>query len=433
MTRQRILYVSGSSGMGGAEVCLVGWLRYLDRQRFSPMAAVPGRGELARQLEALDVPLRFVPVPQQIRGLRRVDFGERDGGGATGSEVRLARSTARPAGKMGARLMVGSLAAQTAWMAVRLARHARGLGGPPPAALLHASALKAGFFTGLAGLLARVPVLWEFPDLLTEEFFSPSACRLVVATINRLTRVVMAVSGAVGDSLIAAGADPRRVVVLHNGVDLGQFDPEVPPAPLRAELGLPPECVRAPRVPLVAIFARLAPWKGHPVFFRAAALLRAAGVDAHFLAVGEPAFDDPAYGESLKRLAVELGLGGRAHFLGYRRDVAAVMAAVDLVVHASVLPEPLGLTPLEAMALRKPVVAVGAGGVRETVLPDVTGLLVPPNDPEAMAAAMRRILADAGLRHAMGDAGRRRVEERFDLRRLTGDVERLYERTIAQG
>jgi glycosyltransferase involved in cell wall biosynthesis len=424
MASRRILYVSGSSSMGGAEVCLVGWLRYLDRQRFSPMAAVPGQGELARQLEALDVPLRFVPVPQQIRGLRRVDFGERDGGGATESEARLARSTARPVGKVGARLMAGSLAAQTAWMAVRLARHARGLGGPPPAALLHASALKAGFFTGLAGLLARVPVLWEFPDLLTEEFFSPSARRLVVATINRLTRVVMAVSGAVGDSLIAAGADPRRVVVLHNGVDLGQFHPEVPPAPLRAELGL------APDVPLVAIFARLAPWKGHPVFFRAAALLRAAGVDAHFVAVGEPAFDDPAYGESLKRLAVELGLGGRAHFLGYRRDVAAVMAAVDLVVHASVLPEPLGLTPLEAMALRKPVVAVGAGGVRETVLPDVTGLLVPPNDPEAMAAAMRRILADAGLRRAMGDAGRRRVEERFDLRRLTGDVERLYERTI---
>jgi glycosyltransferase involved in cell wall biosynthesis len=427
MANRRILYVSGSSSMGGAEVCLVGWLRYLDRQRFSPMAAVPGRGELARQLEALDVPLRFVPVPQQIRGLRRVDFGERDGGGATGSEARLARSSARPPGKMGARLMAGSLAAQTAWMAVRLARHACGLGGSPPAALLHASALKAGFFTGLAGLLARVPVLWEFPDLLTEEFFSPSARRLVVATINRLTRVVMAVSGAVGDSLIDAGADPRRVVVLHNGVDLGQFDPEVPSAPLRAELGLPPD------VPLVAIFARLAPWKGHPVFFRAAALLRAAGVDAHFLAVGEPAFDDPAYGESLKCLAVELGLGGRAHFLGYRRDVAAVMAAVDLVVHASVLPEPLGLTPLEAMALRKPVVAVGAGGVRETVLPDVTGLLVPPNDPEAMAAAVRRILADAGLRRAMGDAGRRRVEERFDLRRLTGDVECLYERTIAQG
>jgi glycosyltransferase involved in cell wall biosynthesis len=421
---RRVLYVSGSSGVGGAEVCLVGWLRYLDRKRFSPVAAVPERGELARQLEALDVPLRFVPVPRQIRGLRRVDFGERDSGRAAESEGRLARSTGRPPGKVSARLMAGSLAAQTAWMAVRLARHARGCGSAPPAALLHASALKAGFYTGLAGLLARVPVLWEFPDLLTEEFFSPSARRLVVATINRLTRVVMAVSGAVGESLIAAGADPRRVVVLHNGVDLGQFRPELPAAPLRAELGLPPD------VPLVAIFARLAPWKGHPVFLRAAALLRDAGVDAQFLAVGEPAFDDPAYGESLKRMAVELGLGGRAHFLGYRRDVAAVMAAVDLVVHASVLPEPLGLTPLEAMALRKPVVAVGAGGVRETVLPDVTGLLVPPNDPEAMAAAMRRILADAGLRRAMGDAGRRRVEERFDLRRLTGDVERLYERTI---
>jgi glycosyltransferase involved in cell wall biosynthesis len=267
-------------------------------------------------------------------------------------------------------------------------------------------------------------VLWEFPDLLTEEFFSSAARRLVVATVNRLTGVVMAVSGAVGEALIAAGADPQRVVVLPNGVDLDQFHPDIPPAPLRAQLGLPPD------VPLVAIFARLAPWKGHPVFFRAAALLREAGVDAHFLAVGDAAFDDPAYGESLKTLAIELGLGDHAHFLGYRRDVAAVMAAVDLVVHASVLPEPLGLTPLEAMALRKPVVAVDAGGVRETVLPDVTGLLVPPNNAEAMAAAMRRILTDAGLRRAFAQAGRRRVEQQFDLRRLTRDVERLYEKTI---
>jgi glycosyltransferase involved in cell wall biosynthesis len=436
MTRRKIVYVSGTTIMGGAEVCLVGLLRHLDRSRFEPLAVVPDRGELARQLTELEVPLQIVPVPARIEGLRRASFlaPTNEGRPTTNDQRPTSRLPAPGSGHpapgtrhpapgtrhsaLGAPFGLSLLpvAAGTAQMAIRLARHARG------AALLHASALKAGFYAGLAGAIARVPVLWEFPDLLTDAFFSPATRRLVVATINRLTRVVMAVSGAVGEALIAAGADPRRVTVLHNGVDLAQFRPDTVPAPVRAELGLPPES------PLVAIFARLAPWKGHPVFLQAASLVREAGVDAHFLVVGDAAFDDPAYGESLRDLARDLGIGDRTHFLGYRRDVHAVMAAVDLVVHASILPEPLGLTPLEAMALRKPVVAVGEGGVRETVVPGETGLLVPPRDPHAMAAAIRTILADPRRRVAMGEVGRRRVERCFSLERLTDEVEALYER-----
>jgi glycosyltransferase involved in cell wall biosynthesis len=235
----------------------------------------------------------------------------------------------------------------------------------------------------------------------------------------------------VGEALIAAGVDPARVVVIPNGVDLDRFRPDIGPAPVRVELGLPPE------VPLVAIFARLAPWKGHGVFLEAAARLVAAGSNAHFLIVGDAAFDDPAYGEGLKTRAAELGLAGRTHFLGYRRDVPEVMAAVDLVVHASVLPEPLGLTPLEAMALRKPVVAVGIGGPRETVGPRAgcppesgCGLLVPPDNPLALSEAAARILADPDLRRRMAQAGRRRVEEQYNQARLADTVEALYDRLI---
>jgi glycosyltransferase involved in cell wall biosynthesis len=390
----RIVYVSGTTVMGGAEVCLVGLLRHLDRSRFAPVACVPDRGELCRHLDELDVPLRIVPVPGRINRLRRAEFR----GTPIGTTV---------------------AAAGTLWMAARLARHARG------AALLHASALKAGFYAGLAGALARVPVLWEFPDLLTDDFFSPTTRRLIVATANRFATAVVAVSGVVGEALIAAGVDPARVVVIPNGVDLERFREWVPPAPIRRELGLPAEA------PLVAIFARLAPWKGHPVFLEAAARLIGAGSNAHFLIVGDAAFDDPAYGESLKTRAIELGLEERAHFIGYRRDVPELMAAVDLVVHASVLPEPLGLTPLEAMALGKPVVAVGVGGPCETVVSGETGLLVPPEDPAAMAGAMGRVLEDADLRRRMARAGRRRVEERYSQALLTVAVESLYDRLIA--
>jgi glycosyltransferase involved in cell wall biosynthesis len=388
---KRILYVSGTTGMGGAEVCLVGLLRHLDRTRFAPTVCVPVRGELARQLEGLGVPLKIVPVPGRINRLRRADY--RGAAAATA-------------------------AAGTLLMALRVAHLARG------ADLLHASALKAGFYAGLAGALARVPVVWEFPDLLTDHFFSPAARRLVVATANRFTNTVMAVSGVVGEALVTAGVDPNRVAVIPNGVDLERFHERTTPAPIRREIGIPEEA------PLVAIFARLAPWKGHPVFLEAAARLLAAGSRAHFLIVGDAAFDDPAYGEGLKARAEELGLSGRAHFIGYRPDVPEVMAAVELVVHASVLPEPLGLTPLEAMALGKPVVAVGVGGPLETVVDGETGLLVAPEDPVAMAAAVGRLLDDRALCRRMAAAGRLRVAERYSQSRLADQVESLYERLI---
>lgn len=390
---RRILYVSGTTVMGGAEVCLLGLLRHLDRARFAPVAAVPDRGELSRHLEELGVPLCIVPVPKPIRRLRRADYSGTPGG-----------------------LFQAGLG--TAGMALSLARHARSCD------LLHANALKAGFYAGLAGAIARVPVVWEFPDLLTEDFFSPTARRLVVETANRLTTTVMAVSNVVGEALIAAGVDPERVVVIPNGVDLDRFRLDTPPAPVRGELGLPRD------LPLVGIFARLAPWKGHPVFLEAAARLVASGASAHFLIVGDAAFDDPSYGEGLMDLARERGLSGRAHFLGYRADVPALMAATDVVVHASVLPEPLGLTPLEAMALGKAVVAVGVGGPRETVEPGRTGLLVPPEDPGAMADAIARLLADPASARRMALAGRRRVEEGYNQARLADAVETEYERLL---
>jgi glycosyltransferase involved in cell wall biosynthesis len=102
------------------------------------------------------------------------------------------------------------------------------------------------------------------------------------------------------------------------------------------------------------------------------------------------------------------------HFLGHRDDVPEILAALDVLVHVPSAPEPFGRVVAEAMAVGKPVVAARAGGLPEIVEHEVTGLLVPPGDPSACAAAVLRLLADPALRARLGTAGRRRAEERFD-------------------
>jgi glycosyltransferase involved in cell wall biosynthesis len=120
------------------------------------------------------------------------------------------------------------------------------------------------------------------------------------------------------------------------------------------------------------------------------------------------------YADRLMRRAVDLGLGGRVHFLGNRDDVPEILAALDVLVHVPSAPEPFGRVVAEAMAVGKPVIAARAGGLPEIVEDEVTGLLVPPGDVAATAAALTRLLRDPALRARLGAAGRRQAEQRFD-------------------
>jgi glycosyltransferase involved in cell wall biosynthesis len=127
----------------------------------------------------------------------------------------------------------------------------------------------------------------------------------------------------------------------------------------------------------------------------------------------------------LEQLAARLGLQGRVHFTGWRRDVAAVLADVDVVALSS-RNEGTPVALIEALASATPVVATHVGGVPDVVDDDVTGLLVPPGDPVAFALALERVLGDAALRHRFGTEGRARVQDRFSLDRLLGAIDDLY-------
>ena len=169
--------------------------------------------------------------------------------------------------------------------------------------------------------------------------------------------------------------------------------------------------------PVVGMVGRLRPWKGQDHFLRAMRLVADQRPDAWFVLVGGVVFAErEPFLPRLRELAAELRLLDRVVFAGQMEDVAAAYAAMDVVVHCSVEPEPFGRVVIEAMAASRPVVAYDWGGPHEIVIPGETGLLVAPGDYGALGEAALALLRDAGRRRVLGAAGRARAEECYDAR-----------------
>lgn len=236
---------------------------------------------------------------------------------------------------------------------------------------------------------------------------------------------MIAVSEAVRRAFLAAGVmDPARVLTVPNGVDTTRVVPERNGLRRRAGLGHD--------VPVIGYVGRLSPEKGVPTLLEAARRLRpGAGGGARVFVLGDDPRPGGAYGAELRRLAGAPGLAGRVHFFGWVEDAEAAAADFDVQVVCS-RAEPFGLATLEGMARGRPVVATAAGGSPEIIRDGVDGLLVPPDDPEALARSLDRLLADPALRRRLGEAARRRVAADFSLAAMLDRVEAVYERVLAE-
>jgi glycosyltransferase involved in cell wall biosynthesis len=193
---------------------------------------------------------------------------------------------------------------------------------------------------------------------------------------------------------------------------------------VRRELGI------AACAPLVAMIGRVQPWKGQHVFVKAAATVAQHVPDARFVIVGGASgAEDEQYLESLRTTSAKLGIADRVMFTGERNDVANFIAAADVIVHASVDPEPFGLVLIEAMAAGKPVIASNGGGPAEIVLDGETGFLTDPGDAQALAERTITLLRDPELRARMGAAASARVEHEFSFEQMIERLEQVFAAT----
>jgi len=215
---------------------------------------------------------------------------------------------------------------------------------------------------------------------------------------------------------------PRKVRFLEGGtgVDLDRFRLQGLRAETRRSLGIEDS------TPVVGIVARLTHEKGYREFLQAAARVRDQHPNTRFLSVGPSDATDQS---EFKALASQLGISGAIDFLGMRLDMPALYEAMDIVVLPSYR-EGMPVTLMEAAAMERPVVATDIRGCRDVVSEGETGLLVPPQDSEALAAAIASLLSDPEQRHWMGLAGRCRAERLFDQRKVFAQVETVYRQLL---
>ena len=296
----------------------------------------------------------------------------------------------------------------------------------------HAHIFVAGFITRLAALFSRVKVIT-----------SAAAPRLLEAPltkrIDRLTwsgdAAIMAGCEYTARLYREAGAPPERVHCIYYGPPAGRFDPRrVDASSFRRELGVGHD------VPLVGLVAHFYPpmrgvhappntrgvdVKGHDHFLQAARLLAQRFPEVRFVLVGA---GSNAAGEQFRQSLIEScradGFDSRVFFPGHRPDIAEVLTSFDVAVQCAVS-ETLGGT-IEALLMERPLVATAVGGMPESVRHEETGLLVPPADPVALAAAIERLLRDREEATRFGRAGRELMLKRFTLERTGADLDSLY-------
>jgi glycosyltransferase involved in cell wall biosynthesis len=373
---RRILIINHTGQIGGAELGLLDLAAHY-RERCHVLLFQDG--PLTARLDALGVSWTILAAGQGMTGVRR------------------------EAGRLRALGAVPSLA----WQALRMLPIARRYD------VLYPNSQKAAVVTMLIARLTGRPVVWHMHDILSPEHFAPLQRRLVTWLANRAARRVIVVSEAARQSFVDSGGDPDRAVVVYNGVDASHFARDSDATALRRSLGIGD-------APAVGLFGRLTPWKGQHVLIRALAELP--GVQA--VIVGDALFGETGYRDELVALAASLGVAGRVHWLGHRPDVPALMAAVDLVVHTSTAGEPFGRVIVEGMLAGRPVLASDHGASRE-LLGEDTLALVPPDDPQALAGAVRRMLALPGSeRAAIGARNRARAQAMFSLGAMIGAIAR---------
>lgn len=369
MTPTVVHYID-TGEFGGAERALLHLLRALDASRFRSVLfhpAAPGLQPLVDGARAAGVEVRTVP---NLRG-RRNSF--------------------------------------------RIPRFREQLAAERPA-LLHAHlnwplACSAGILAAsMAGIppVATVQLFSGFPRASTIALQR----RLVVRAVQRWIAVSPEVATSIEERL---GVSASRIRTVYNGIDTLPFASAVRDARVRGEI------TRGRDAPVVLALARHDRQKGLDCLLRAASLLPEVSVAI--------AGDGPERA-ALDALARELDVADRVAFLGRRDDVPALLASADVFVLPSRL-EGLPLSLLEALAAGRPVVASSIGGIVDVVRDGIEALLVPPDDPAALADAVRRVLHEPALADAIAHAGRMRVKTEFSAEGMARSVASIYDEVLS--
>jgi glycosyltransferase involved in cell wall biosynthesis len=395
----RVLFFDHTAALGGGEIALANLVSHLDPNRIKPIVVLAAEGPLADRLR-LTTETYVLPLSAAVTGQKKDSLGF-----ASLFRVREAVSVFQYVRQL-ARFMQSH-----------------------NVTIVHTNSLKADIIGGLAGRLARLPVVWHVRDRIEDDYLPKYVVRAFRGLARVIPNYVIANSAATLRSL-RPRKDTTNASVIPSGCELRGKSAIVHDGTAPAALAERTELRHQSHVGLVG---RISPWKGQHIFIQAAALVHRDFPDARFFIIGAALFGEDRYDQEIRRLPGQLGIESIVKFTGFRSDVDRAIAELDLVVHASTKGEPFGQVIIEAMAAGKPVVATDGGGVPEIVEDELTGILVPMGDAQVMAQAICRILSNPTGAKAMGWRGRKRVADHFTLEQTAQGVEAAYAKMLQYG
>jgi glycosyltransferase involved in cell wall biosynthesis len=385
MTRRlRIVYLDHVARLSGGEIALARAMPLLAKS-VEAHVILAEHGPLVERLQQAGATVEVLPMSERARDARK--------------------ETVRP------RALAARAALDTAQYVLRLAHRLRQIAPD----LVHTNSLKAAMYGGAAGRLARVPVIWHVRDRIAPDYLPRPAVRLVRGAARVLPSAVIANSRAT----LATLPPHSQGVVVTNAV--------VYDSVTEARRGLRQDDHQF----RVGVVGRLAPWKGQDIFLRAVASAFPGKGDVSAWIIGDALFGEDAYVAELRRLTEQLGLSRNVDFRGFRDDVWAELAELDVLVHCSVAPEPFGQVVIEGMAAGVPVIAAAAGGPQEIITDGVDGLLSPPGDVAGLAARLRQLRDDVALRRQLSEAGLA-TAARYTPDRTAEQILAVYDEVLAQ-
>ncbi len=373
----KILFLDQSGKPGGAELCLLDIARgYRDRC----LVCLFSDGSFRTMLEQEQIPVKVLATSIQVhkdssalQGLRNIK--------------------------------------QLMQLAIEVARLSRQYD------FIYANTQKALVVGALTSMFSQRPLVFHLHDILSKEHFSRTNQRIAVTLANRFASSVIANSQASQSAFIAAGGQAQLTQVVYNGFNLaGYRDVTSKRQPLRQTLGF------IDRDFVVGHFSRLAPWKGQHLLIEA---LTHCPASVSAILVGDALFGERDYVTHLRQQVKDLNLEHRVRFVGFRSDVAELMAACDLIAHTSTAPEPFGRVIVEAMLCGTPIVAAAAGGAMELLEDGVTGWLTTPSNPLQLATIIQQCCDRPELVKEIANKAKIKANQSFDQEAISRQIDRI--------
>ena len=364
----RVLYVGHTAKLSGGEIALLRLLRGLPKH-IEPLVVLAEEGPLVSRLEGEGIEVMVLPLSPEARELRK---------------ERLSDPLA------GVRQLTTVFS--YALLLRRLIRARR-------VDVVHTNTLKAGFYGSLAARLARVPCVWHVRDRLADDYLPTLAVLATRLALTVLPARILCNSRTTAETVMAGPLAGRRrkllAAPLYDPLDVDALFPAAPARPPCADF-------------TVGMVGRLAPWKGQHLVIRALAQLPP---PTRLVLIGAAMFGEDDYVARLHEEVARLGLADRVEFRGFTEDVFAALEQVDVLVHASVVPEPFGQVVVEGLAAGVPVIAARGGGPSEILTDGEDGLLHDAGDVAGIAGLIRSVQQDAVLRERLVTNGRRRARD----------------------